>query len=266
MRIKIYPPVILGAILALLTLGLSQTPRVVRWEVSDANSKRFFRNDAVVKQLLVDGVDGITVTAAIKDRLDSFSVELEVNSHGKQNLELRPQDIQLQVVRPGSKNLSFIPPDVLAKRVIDSENLKAARVEAAGLTALKTVVEHVPVTDVTPNPAHVNNPTEPAVTVATRIDVVTKTVPDEHARFVASAQAASIRVNAEADRKQILNTALAAARLTRYSRVEGRVYYDREKNAQEVLLRIPLGGLTVEIPFTAVRKDAFLAPTIIKFE
>jgi hypothetical protein len=78
MRIKIYPPVILGAILALITLGFSQTTRIVRWEVSDANSKRFFRKDAVAKQLLVDGVDGITVTAAIKDRPDSFSIELEV--------------------------------------------------------------------------------------------------------------------------------------------------------------------------------------------
>jgi hypothetical protein len=67
MRIKIYPSVISGAILALITLGFSQTPRIVRWEVSDANSKRFFRKDAMVKQVLVDGVDGITVTAAIYD-------------------------------------------------------------------------------------------------------------------------------------------------------------------------------------------------------
>jgi hypothetical protein len=266
MRINIYLPVILGAILALTTLGFSQTARIVRWEASGANSKRFSRKDVVVKQLLVDGVDGITVTALIRDRPDSFSVELEFSNHGKQNLDLRPQDIQFQMIRPGSRNLSFIPAERIAKKLIDSENLRAFSVEAVGAMAVKTVVEHVPVTETTPNPAAVNDPTQPAVTVTTRIDVVTKTVPDDHARFVASSQAASIRMSAEADRKQILNTALKTTLLTRNSQISGKVYYDREKHAREVLLRIPLGELTVEIPFTAVSKSAFLAPAKIKFE
>jgi ASC-1-like (ASCH) protein len=266
MRIKVFLPCISVVVLALTTLSFSQTTRVVRWEVSGANSKRFFREGVVVKQLLVDGVDEVTVTASIKDRPDSFSVELEVVNRGRRQLELRPQDVQLQVIRPGSKNLSFIPADRIAKRVIDSENLRASGVEASGFTTFKTVVEHVPVTDVTPNPAAINDPTQPAVTVTTRIDVVTKTVPDDHSRWAASSQAASIRMNAEADRRLILNTALKTILLTRDSRIVGRTYYDRENNAQEVLLRIPLGDLTVEIPFTAVRKTMFLAPARIKFE
>jgi hypothetical protein len=265
MRIKIYLPIISIAILALTTLA-SQTPRIVRWEVSDANSKRFFREGVVVKQLLVDGVDEVTVTASIKDRSDSFSVEVGVSNRGKQSFDLRPQDIQLQVIRPGSKSLSFIPAERLAKRITDKGNLRASAAEAAWAPAFKTVVEHVPVTDVTPNPAAVNDPTQPAVTVTTRIDVVTKTVPDEHARFAASAQAASIRRSAEADVRQILSTALVTIHLTRDSRIGGRVYYDREENAREVLLRIPLGELTVEIPFTALMRPVFLAPAVIKFE
>jgi hypothetical protein len=72
-------------------------------------------------------------------------------------------------------------------------------------------------------------------------------------------------MNAEAERKQILNTALKTTRLAYNSQIMGRVYYDREKTVEEILLRIPLGELTVEIPFTAVRKRSFLAP-VIKFE
>src|SRR5262245_52237179 len=108
MRIKVFLPCISVVVLALTTLSFSQTTRVVRWEVSGANSKRFFREGVVVKQLLVDGVDEVTVTASIKDRPDSFSVELEVVNRGRRQLELRPQYVQLQVIRPGSKNLSFI--------------------------------------------------------------------------------------------------------------------------------------------------------------
>jgi hypothetical protein len=153
MRIKIYLPVISCVVLAGAAFGFSQASRIVRWDISDMNSKQFFRGDVVVKQLLVDGVDGITVTASIKDRSDSFYAELEVSNQSQRTLDIRPQDIQLQVIQPGSKNLSLIPADVVAKRVIESENRRAFNVEAAGAGAVRTVVEHVPVTDVTSNPA-----------------------------------------------------------------------------------------------------------------
>jgi hypothetical protein len=266
MRIKFCPPVISVAVLALTTFGFSQTPRIVRWDISDANSKRVVRKNVIVKQLQADGVDGITVTASIEDRYDSFSVEVEIRNSGKQNLDLRPQNIQLQMIRPGTRNISLIPADKVAKRLIDSENSRAFGIEAAGAAAIKTVVEHVPVTEVKHNPSSVTDPTQPAVTVETRIDVVHKTAPDDHARFVASAQAANIRMRAEADGRRILRTALSATLLTPNSQAGGRVYYDRGKNAGEVLLRIPLGDLIVEIPFTAVSRSGFLAPVTIKFE
>jgi hypothetical protein len=206
-------------------------------------------------------VDGIVVTASIKDRSDSFYAELEVSNHSQRILDIRPQDVQLQVIQPGSKNLSFVPADVVAKRVLKSENRRAFNIEAAGAGAFRTVVEHVPVTDVTPNPESINDPTKPAVTVSTRIDVRTKTEPDDLARMAAASQAASIRRSAEAEGEQILSAGLKTILLIRDSQTEGRVYYEREKSAREVLLRIPLGELTVEIPFTAVMKSG-----LIRFE
>jgi len=204
MRIKFCLPVISVAVLALTTVGFSQTPRIIRWDISDANSKRFVRENVIVKQLQADGVDGITVTASIEDRYNIFSVELEIRNRGKQNLDLPPQDIQLQMIRPGTRNIFLIPADKVAKRLIDSENSRAFGIEAAGAAAVKTVVEHVPVTEVKHNPSSVTDPTQPAVTVETRIDVLHKTAPDDHARIVASAQAADIRMRAEADGRRIL--------------------------------------------------------------
>jgi hypothetical protein len=57
---------------------------------------------------------------------------------------------------------------------------------------------------------------------------------------MASAQATSIRMNAEAEGRRILRTALSATLLAPKSQAGGRVCYDREKNAREILLRIPL--------------------------
>jgi hypothetical protein len=135
MKVKIYLSVILCAVLALATIGFSQTPRIVRWETSDANSKRVFHKGAAAKQLSVDGIDGVTVTASIMDRPDSFSVELEVRNHGKKNLDVRPEDIQLQMIRPWSRNLSFISVETIARRIMESENLRASRVPARWLKA-----------------------------------------------------------------------------------------------------------------------------------
>src|SRR5262249_44733744 len=155
--IKIHPLLIAGAILAFTTFGFSQTPRIVRWEALDANSKRIVRKEGVTKQLLIDGVDGITVMASSMDRPDSFSVEFEVNNRSSRNLELRPQEIQLQMIRPWSKKLSFIPADVLAQRLVDSAKLRADNIEWRGSLATKTaaraVVEHVPVMTPTIGPS-----------------------------------------------------------------------------------------------------------------
>jgi hypothetical protein len=255
MRIKIYLSIISCAVLALTTIGFSQNPRIVRWETSNANSKRIFNKDVVVKQLSVDGVDEVTVTASIRERSDSFSVELEVRNHGKKNLDVRPEDIQLQMIRPWSRNLPFISAETIARRIIDSENLRASRIESAGANASRTVVQHVPVTEVSPNPESINDPTKPAVTVNTRIDVVTKIEPDYPARNVAASQSDSVRKSAEGARRRIVSAALQPAILPPGSQTGGMIYYYRETEAREVLLRIPLGELTVEIPFTAVWKS-----------
>ena len=254
MRVKIHLPVISCAVLALASIGFSQTTRVVRWDISDANSKRVSRDGVTAKQLSVDGVDGVTVTASIRDRSGNFSVELEVSNRGKKSIDIRPEDIQLQMIRPWSRNLSYVSAETIAGRIMTSENHRAFNVEAAGANATRTVVEHVPVTDVSPNPESITDPTKPAVTVSTRVDVVTKVEPDYNARHMASAEAAGIRSNAEAARRRIMSESLKPAILTRDSQTRGMIYYDRETNAREVLLRIPLGELTVEIPFTAVWK------------
>jgi hypothetical protein len=114
-----------ASILAITVFGFSQTPRTVRWQESDPNSKRLLREGVVVKQLQIDGMDGITVTASMRDRPDSFLVELEIRNNGRRDLKIQPEKFQLQAIRLRSKNLPYIPADYLARRVIVSANSQA---------------------------------------------------------------------------------------------------------------------------------------------
>jgi hypothetical protein len=241
------------------------------------------RNGVVVKQLVIDGVNGITVMASIKDpdnfyqvnppfniecqssRSPFFYVELELKNHSQNVLEIRPEDMQLQLIRPGSKNALFVPAGTVAKKVTNSAKQCASDIETKGLLATKTEIRHVPVTETKINSASINDPTQPATITTTRIDVVTETVPDHHIRGMAQIESRSIRSESQEAANRILSTALQSSSLATNSRVAGGIYYDREKEVQNVLLRIPLGGLLVEIPFKAVKRWS-LGPSTIKFE
>jgi hypothetical protein len=86
---------------------------------------------------------------------------------------------------------------------------------------------------------------------------VTETVPDEHERVRSRLEASKIRSEAKLEANRILLTALKEGSLSSHSKVSGISYFDRERYIQEILLRIPLGDLTVEIPFKAVGKGIF---------
>jgi hypothetical protein len=247
-----------ASILALTVLGFSQTPRTVRWQESDPNSKRLLREGIVVKQLLIDGVDGVTVTASMRDRHDSFLVELEIRNNGRRDLKIQPKKFQLQAIRRRSNNLPYIPADYLARRVIVSANSQANDIEWRGSLATKTstrtVVEHVPtVIPIDPTGIVLHRTEHIAVVQRT----VTETVPDEHERTRSKLEAEQIRSEAKLESNRILVTALTESSLSFQTIVSGKSYFERDRDIQEILLLIPLGDLTVEIPFKAVRKAKF---------
>lgn len=258
MSIKILHFLTFASILALTVLGFSQTPRTVRWQESDPNSKRLLREGVVVKQLLIDGVDGITVTAAMRDRPDSFLVELELRNNGRRDLKIQPEKFQLQAIRPRSKNLRYIPADYLARRVIVSSGSRADDIARRGSMATKTstrtVVEHVP-TAIPIDPTGIVLHKTEHIAVVQR--TVTETVPDEPERIRSRVEAEQIRSEAKLEANRILVTALTEGSLSSHTTVSGKSYFERDRDIQEILLLIPLGDLTVEIPFKTVRKGKF---------
>jgi DNA-dependent RNA polymerase auxiliary subunit epsilon len=225
------------------------------------------RNGLVVKRLQVDGIDGITVSASIRDRTDSFCLELELENHSQIQQYLKTRDIQLEVIQPASTYLlSYLSPETLARRWMDAANRRANSVEERARFATRTDTKHKPVTETTFNPASINDPTQPVHITTTRIETVTETVPDTFARSEAEREASRIRKEAEAEKRYILSTALDATYIERNSRKRGMIYYDRVPDLKNVLLRIPLGDLTVEIPFKVTNDRFFLRAKSFKFE
>jgi hypothetical protein len=127
----------------------------------------------------------------------------------------------------------------------------AASVEAAARSATRTVIRHETVTDSIFTAEYANEPptTQLANTTWTRTVPVTVKVPDNRAISEAQKEARRIRREAEVEKRYLLSTALYSTDIDRNSKKRGMIYFDRVPDIQNVLLRIPLGDLTMEIPF-----------------
>jgi hypothetical protein len=251
------------SLLALLTLSLlhvnvsAQSGRTVRWQQGGAGSSRFLRDNVVVKQLVVDG---ITVTALI---IDGISVNIQVSNGGDKPLEVRPEKVELQVTQPALRQLAYIPADRAAHLAVASAHARAASVEMSGGMATKTVVETTTTWSDSPFLGLATDTTQPPRLVT---NTTVKTVPDEHARSQARSEAMSIRGSAEGERQRVLNAALKPASISPQGSISGNLYFERDKGVKEVLLRIPLGELTVEIPFKVGKRRLFLWLKILDFQ
>ncbi|HKX33505.1 MAG TPA: hypothetical protein VJ302_37855 [Blastocatellia bacterium] len=263
MKIRIYQPLISVAVLALTTLGSAQTPQVVRWQESEAHSTQSTHQNLTTKQVLVDGATRITVAASIRNRRESFVVELKVHNHGSRELQVRPEEVQLQMVRPKALPLVQLPAKTVARRAIDSAYKLAARIDSRALPPTKSLTEFATTTSSYMTGQGTNGPIYVQVPETyTRI----RSEVDYDVQRLAEGEARRIRAAADADQRQILNTDLQTTLLEHNSAVAGRVYFDRQSGVQELLLRVPLGNLTVEIPFKPVRKCGFLKRKIAGFE
>jgi cell division septum initiation protein DivIVA len=146
-----------------------------------------------------------------------------------------------------------------------SADRRAAGIEGLGSVATTTVHEQVPVMVTSFNPASVLDPTQPTTVTTTGTETVVKTVPDEAARSRAQIEAQDIRRRAEAEARQILGSALTAARLAHGSRVAGALYFDRDDGLTEALVVVRLDALTIEIPFSAIKRRSLLGRGTLTF-
>lgn len=130
---------------------------------------------------------------------------------------------------------------------------------------MKTVVETVPVIDVKPNPAAATDPTQHATIVTMGSETVVRTVPDDGEWLRAQSEGAGIRSRSDKEAKRILERAFTDGVLPPGSLAAGSIYYQRDAGIEEVLVRIPLGNVVAEIPFTAAREHRLIGRSSLRF-
>jgi hypothetical protein len=131
---------------------------------------------------------------------------------------------------------------------------QAASKELSAFMATKTVVEtETKYVDVTTYGAD-GPKTEKRLVTETKV----KTVPDDNARWQAEGEASRIRTSAWSEARAVVRDALKPATLQPGASASGALYFSGDSSAKEVLLRVPLDGVSVEIPFKAVKKRVFL--------
>ena len=259
MIIKVSRPFVVLALLFLVTPALAQGPRVVRWEHGSPNSRQFKRDRAVVKQVEADGV---VVEAYIRDSGHGIRVDLKVSNGGPTTLDLRPESVAVELTSPKSKLLAYVPPKKIKNAIESSAHSRAASKRLSGSMATKTVTEtETKWMDVT-----TYGPDGPKTEARLVTETKVKTVPDDHARWQAESEATNISMGARSEASALVRNALKPTTLQSGASASGSLYFSRDSSAKEVVLRVPLGGLSVEIPFKAVKKRVFLWVKALHFE
>ncbi len=260
MGIGIRPYVAAGVVVLFVASSvLAQNPRTVRWKEGDPNSDKFVSSGVTVKRVRTDG---ITVRASMTD---GISVSVDISNDGQTPVEIRPESLTLDVVSPRARGLAYIPADRVADAAVAMAHNRAAMVEFSGSMATKTVTETHTTWSDSPT-APISQRTMAGETPHVVTTTTTRTVPDDSARSSASTQASSIRNGASSDRQRVLAAALKPATLAPTFSASGVVWFEREKDPKEVLLRVPVGDLVVEVPFTVSKRRLALWVKINEFK
>lgn len=254
-------PYVAAAVVVLFCISsaVAQNPRTVRWKEGDPTSDKFTSSGVTVKRFRMDG---ITVRASMTD---GISVSVDISNDGRAPVEIRPDLLTLDVVSPRARGLALIPADRAADAAVAIAHNRASMVEFSGSMATKTVTEtHTTWSDSPSAPLSQRTMTGQTPHVVTT--TTTKTVPDDSARWSAKTQADTIRSGASYDRQRVLDAALKPTTLAPTYSASGTVYFEREKDPKEVLLRVPVGDLVVEIPFTVSKRRLALWLKINEFK
>ncbi|HVF92200.1 MAG TPA: hypothetical protein VNH22_19195, partial [Blastocatellia bacterium] len=183
-----------------------------------------------------------------------FRVDLDLSNGGRKTLDIRPESMAVELTSPRSKSLAYVQPKKIENMIQNVAHTQAASKELSAFMATKTVVEtETKYVDVTTYGAD-GPKTEKRLVTETKV----KTVPDDNARWQAEGEASRIRTSAWSEARAVVRDALKPATLQPGASASGALYFSGDSSAKEVLLRVPLDGVSVEIPFKAVKKRVFL--------
>lgn len=240
----------------LMTLCLAgvcsaQTNNTIRWQEGTLNADRIMANGKEVKTITLDG---LTLSVSLgEERLgtervyyDKFVVYLYAVNVSERRIEISPDMVTIEAVKPKARPLERETAQHLAKTIQKWSRVKGALGEAAA--GMQTTQSTTSSND----RGAIYGPGGSVTYSGTGSS--TTTAPDKEARRRANDQAAVLNGSAARAGADLQGVELKANTLLPKQEIGGMLVFDREKKCEEAIVRVSVDGKIIEFPFTWQRK------------
>jgi hypothetical protein len=208
---------------------------VARWQQGAPGCDHFMSNGILVESLTVDG---ITVQVSLHDTGWKLRANVAIANSGSQPIHIVPSHFILDDVGVHGKPLFYQDPAQLAKNVTHQVLWTEAIAEPSNAPARATSsTESVSATNI-----GYRSSFTPAASAPNYI------LQHQYAEETAVRQQGKQTLNKTA--QQILALALKSATIEPNDKVSGAVWFERGKNPQQLMLRIPIENQTLEFPLS----------------
>ena len=194
---------------------------VAHWTAGARGSDQFLSDDSMVESLTVNGV---TVQVTLHDTGWKLRANVAVANGGSEQVAIEPARFTMNEFAPATKLLAYQDPKEMAKSVTHG--------------VLWTS----------------NRATSPSEAAAINVSYSTPFVSTQTPNYLVQAQSQQLSaerhdVDLSAVR-QIQNTALRGGAIAPGAKSSGAVWFERDKKAEQVVLRVPVGQTIYEFPLT----------------
>ena len=210
------------------TLSATAVNNVVRWQAGAPGYDQFFSKGHTVESATANGV---TVQVSLEDSGWKLRATVAVSNKGEEVVEVLPALITLDELQPNLKSLLAQDPAKLSHFVNHQVLLTQANAQ--------------------PSPSavayHRNNPPAPSAAMCHLV------IPDyfsEHVALTSDSNHAAIVPSAS----QLRVLALKHTKLASGQETTGLIWFERDANARELSLRVPVGDLVFDFPLSFEQK------------
>lgn len=216
---------------------------VVSWGPAAPGSDRLLKDGLVIAVLVRDS---IAAAISIVRSDNQMWANVSISNSSQRRLDIDPSTFTLEVAEPNRKHLPYLDPERLARSIRRRAAWGAALTEIAGEMAT-TETETEAETNVRAQAR--DNEGYRAQGTARSTTTVTTVTRDEQARARAAADAERITATAATKASDLVNRALRANTLMPGDEIGGVVFFERDRRARLVVLRVPVGELVYEFPY-----------------
>jgi len=197
---------------------------VAHWTAGTAGSDQFLSNDSLVESLTVNGV---TVQVTLHDTGWKLRANVAVANDGHEQVFVNPSAFTLQEFSPSIKSLAYQDPKEMAKSVAHGVLWTSNSATSPSSSQRAAVID-----------ASYNTPFVSTQTPNYMVQAQSEQL---------SAEQHDVDLTAV---RQIHNTALREGTVAPGAESSGAVWFERDKKAAQLVLRVPVGQTVFEFPLT----------------